>query len=339
MSFDEYRSNQVESLSQRHLWLLRDPGSDFYRGGIAGEDLGKQAQADAPRFPARPIDKSGYPLYLSAANTHKIMTSAYYLLYSGILRNPQYNGMAVERMRTGKVRLPVGSVAVTVGCAVMCDPNPTYGELGTDIVRQYTRKTIEIRKRKTAAGAVDQPVTAPAAGDTTIAFDGLNANYGWQPGDTIHNSTQGDDVQIVSIVYTSATEGTITVKSAIAAGWADDDVLTNEHTQDAAIYFDCNDDNVWNHIKSLQAARLRDSSVPDIDNLVVATTALPGSGEIVLGTNYVLIDTVVAEDDVLFLDVEVWDDTIYKWTVGIAETAGAIRASATSATEVEVELV
>jgi len=268
MSFDPYRANEVPALRQKYDWLLRDPGSDFYRGGIAGEDIGIQAQADAPRFPLRPIDKSGVLLYLDGTlGTHFKMDSDKYLQYSGILYRPVYSGQALHRVRVARVRLKAGSEAVVAGHFVMADPEPDTGlfpavadEPGTDVINQFSTKLIEY--------------FTPAAG------------------------------------HLANTDVTIILP-----------------------------DGCWK-LRAITSASIYDASAAGNVALTVVT-AVPGAGEIrVSGDDTVELGTALADGDILSLEVEVYDDTKYKHTVGLAETAGSARTGATpaGASDIEVEL-
>jgi len=135
---DPYRAWQNYAETSQKPWMIRMPPADFVWGGIAGEALGL---GTSQRFPLRPIDKGGIPLYLASDGTFKAMTSAQVKAYGGILIAAQYAGSAVMRIKQGIVALNAGSDAIVANHMVQCDDTPAYGNLG-DVIPQHGVKRI-----------------------------------------------------------------------------------------------------------------------------------------------------------------------------------------------------
>ena len=135
MSIDPYRAWIDYTQTSQKPWLIRPPCSEDIWGGLAGQDMGLGTNQ---RFPLRPIDKGGIPLYRNWSNgLYYAMTAAHVKDYAGILIAAQFSGLAVMRILKGIITLGNGVIACVAGHNVMCDAVATYGDFG-EIIPQYS---------------------------------------------------------------------------------------------------------------------------------------------------------------------------------------------------------
>lgn len=138
MSFDPYRPNwgigNTTGVTEPE-WMVRYPEPHNIRKAEAGENLGLGTNL---RFPLIPIDVAGFPLFLNGGLLYK-MTLTDYLSYCGILLAPVKIGYQAMYIRKGKIKMPVGSVAVGENTLVMCETDGG-GTVG-DIIPQSDAET------------------------------------------------------------------------------------------------------------------------------------------------------------------------------------------------------
>lgn len=162
-------------------WLYKDNADTLEFE--AGENLWTElAAADYPKAPVR---TGGIPLYLNPADgkVYKL-TPAQYLNYIGILEKPTKIGQMAVVRRKGIIKLPIGSIAVSVGDLVQGETDG--GGTDGDIVPMADRETLSIPISAAYTGGVggDQvTLPRPITGVSSAAYYDASANGG--AGDTV----------------------------------------------------------------------------------------------------------------------------------------------------------
>jgi len=339
MPFDPYRVNVKFDQSSQKNWVIKNGFREHWRNYMAQVDIGKDI--NPPRWPARPLDKGGFFIYLAAAQTMNICKAANYRKYAGIVMNSVFKDDWESCWETGgEAQFPVGSEAVTFGHMVMPDWNPQYGDYGTDVVRQWVVKPWA-QRIKTAVTAAVNLTTGYAIGSTVISVDAISGVWGLQAGDTISITTGGTAryYLIKSISYLTSATALITLANPVYFALVDNDVITTAHAADAPVFLPA-DSPLFGKLKAILNAKYTvDAGGGGTTTTVfnqIETVVPPTAGvSVVPGTSLgfsetggvgVYVHTALTTSAAL-LDIiaQFYDDQIYPFTIGKAVTSGVVR--------------
>ena len=359
MAWNPYNADRFGLPETQEHWIKRYPwreGGAQLHTYIFGESIG--LDPNPPRFPLNPNDVSRLLTRWSAADTVRVMTSAFIDHYKGITMEPKLVGSRAQVVeKNAKVILPLGSENVTNEDFVMCDDNPQFGELGTDVIPQYYTKQWTFAAHTAITAAVDL-LAGYVAGTTVIQIDTISVAFALNIGQTISITTGGVAAYylIKDINYAlptaAGTDAIITLAWGLAAAIVNNDVISTVHIASQPIYFQFGTE-FYENLKEIELCVQHDVSIPDADVLPIVayaaagiaanTVAIVPSGGFThpggaRGGIGLQLGTVLDTGDIVVLTARFYDKIIRQRTVGFAATSGTARTSATATSQIKVEL-
>jgi len=362
---DPFRPNQDNTMKTQPDWIRRFPRKESSTSYIAATALG--LDANPPRWPLRPRDVDGLFVYMSAADTVSLLTSALYDQYHGITMNPKLIGQRCELVKKdAEVMLQVGEEAVQFGDFVMPDPFPAFAATDSqhDVVPQTQLKQWTFFAHTAQTAAVNLIAGYPV-GTTQFLVDTIAvAAFGLRPGQTISITKAADGLVyyylISAINYNVG--AMLGADALITLAWpiintalTNNDVVTTAHLADAPIFFE-HDSEFYENLQRIGKCVQLDQVAVDADLLpvvayvqagIAATTVAvvpSGAGGVHThpggargGVGLQLGDALLT-GDAIHLNAWFYDKIIRVKTVGQARDSGIARTSATVAARVTVEV-